>query len=142
MIRARIAVGGVVIAAITLAAAWLHPLAPTQDTAGPSVEAQGVLVSVDPEAETFVIAGPAGTQEFYVTPDTVIELGRTERIRFHDLRHSCATLLLVQGVAPRVVMEILGHSQIAVTMNTYSHVLPALQREAAARLEALLGTDA
>lgn len=63
-------------------------------------------------------------------------------IRFHDLRHSCATLLLVQGVAPRVVMEILGHSQIAVTMNTYSHVLPALQREAAARLEALLGTDA
>jgi integrase len=60
-------------------------------------------------------------------------------IRFHDLRHSCATLLLVQGVAPRVVMEILGHSQISLTMNTYSHVLPALQREAAARLEALLG---
>jgi integrase len=59
-------------------------------------------------------------------------------IRFHDLRHSCATLLLVQGVAPRVVMEILGHSQIAVTMNTYSHVLPVLQREAAGQLEALL----
>lgn len=59
-------------------------------------------------------------------------------IRVHDLRHSCATLLLVQNVAPRVVMEILGHSQIAVTMNTYSHVLPALQREAASRLEALL----
>jgi integrase len=59
-------------------------------------------------------------------------------IRFHDLRHSCATLLLVQGVAPRVVMEILGHSQISLTMNTYSHVLPALQREAAVRLEALL----
>ncbi|HEX6349870.1 MAG TPA: site-specific integrase [Candidatus Dormibacteraeota bacterium] len=59
-------------------------------------------------------------------------------IRFHDLRHSCATLLLVQGVAPRVVMEMLGHSQISVTMNTYSHVLPALQRDAAQRLEALL----
>ncbi|HCF99021.1 MAG TPA: hypothetical protein DEV93_00590 [Chloroflexi bacterium] len=44
--------------------------------------------------------------------------------RFHDLRHSCATLLLVQNVAPRVVMEILGHSQISLTMNTYSHVLP------------------
>lgn len=62
-------------------------------------------------------------------------------IRFHDLRHSCATLLLVQGVSPRVVMEMLGHSQISLTMNTYSHVLPALQREAAARLEALLGSD-
>lgn len=44
-------------------------------------------------------------------------------MRFHDLRHSCATLLLVQGVSPRVVMEILGHSQINVTMNTYIHVL-------------------
>ena len=42
--------------------------------------------------------------------------------RFHDLRHSCATLLLAQGVSPRVVMEILGHSQIALTMNTYTHV--------------------
>jgi integrase len=59
-------------------------------------------------------------------------------MRFHDLRHSCATLLLVQGVAPRVVMEILGHSQISLTMNTYSHVVPALQREAAAKLDALL----
>lgn len=59
-------------------------------------------------------------------------------MRFHDLRHSCATLLLVQGVSPRVVMEILGHSQINVTMNTYSHVLPSLQREAAARLDELL----
>jgi integrase len=58
--------------------------------------------------------------------------------RFHDLRHSCATLLLVQGVAPRVVMEVLGHSQIAMTMNTYSHVIPELQWEAARRMDALL----
>jgi len=59
--------------------------------------------------------------------------------RFHDLRHSCATLLLVQGVSPRVVMEILGHSQISLTMNTYSHVVPELGREAARRMDALLG---
>ena len=58
--------------------------------------------------------------------------------RFHDLRHSCATLLLVQGVAPRVVMEVLGHSQIAMTMNTYSHVIPELQWQAARRMDALL----
>jgi integrase len=61
------------------------------------------------------------------------------RQRFHDLRHACASLLLAQGVHPRVVMEQLGHSQIGLTMNTYSHVIPALQREAAAQIEALLG---
>jgi len=58
--------------------------------------------------------------------------------RFHDLRHSCATLLLVQGVSPRVVMEVLGHSQIGLTMNTYSHVIPELRREAADRMDHLL----
>jgi integrase len=42
-------------------------------------------------------------------------------IRLHDLRHTCATLLLSRGVSPRMVMDILGHSQIAVTMNTYGH---------------------
>jgi integrase len=62
--------------------------------------------------------------------------------RFHDLRHSCATLLLVQGVSPRVVMDVLGHSQIALTMNTYTHVLPELRREAADRMEALIGDRA
>jgi len=60
------------------------------------------------------------------------------RIRFHDLRHSCATLLLVQGVSPRVVMEVLGHSEIALTMNAYSHVVPELQMEAARRMQAIL----
>jgi integrase len=59
-------------------------------------------------------------------------------VGFHDLRHSTATLLLVQGVAPRVVMEILGHSQIATTMNIYTAVVPELQREAAARMDDLL----
>jgi integrase len=60
------------------------------------------------------------------------------RVRFHDLRHSCATLLLVQGVSPRVVMEVLGHSEIALTMNAYSHVVPELKREAAQKMEAIL----
>lgn len=59
--------------------------------------------------------------------------------RFHDLRHTCASLLLAQSVQPRVVMEILGHSQISLTMDTYSHVIPELQKEAAAQMDALLG---
>jgi len=70
-----------------------------------------------------------------------LEAAGIARIRFHDLRHSCATLLLVQGVSPRVVMEILGHSEIAMTMDTYTHVVPELQREAAARMESLLSRD-
>jgi integrase len=59
-------------------------------------------------------------------------------VRFHDLRHTAATLLLAQGVDPRTIMETLGHSQISLTLNTYSHVLPALQEEAAAKLDAIL----
>jgi integrase len=59
-------------------------------------------------------------------------------IRFHDLRHTAASLLLVQGVQPRVVMETLGHSQISLTMNTYSHVMPVLQRETAEKMGAIL----
>ena len=61
-------------------------------------------------------------------------------IRLHDLRHTCATPLLAQVVAPRVVMETLGHSGISLTMNTYTHVLPVLQRDAAARMDELFGT--
>lgn len=57
---------------------------------------------------------------------------------FHDLRHSCASLLLAQGVAPRVVMETLGHSRIAITLDTYTHVLPALQRDAADAMDRAL----
>lgn len=60
------------------------------------------------------------------------------RQRFHDLRHACASLLLAQNVHPRVVMEILGHSNIAITMNTYSHVLPQAQRDAVDLLDSLL----
>ena len=52
-------------------------------------------------------------------------------IRFHDLRHTAATLLLVQGVHPKIVQERLGHSQISLTLDTYSHILPGMGREAA-----------
>jgi integrase len=59
-------------------------------------------------------------------------------IRFHDLRHTCATLLLAQGVHPRLVMDILGHSSITVTMNIYSHVIPAMREEVAAKMDEIL----
>lgn len=68
----------------------------------------------------------------------LLEDARLPRQRFHDLRHTCASLLLAQGVHPRVVMETLGHSQVRLTMDTYSHVIPQLQREAAGRIDAIL----
>ena len=58
--------------------------------------------------------------------------------RFHDLRHCAASLLLAGGVAPRTIMGILGHSQISLTMNTYAHLSPALERDAANALDAVL----
>jgi integrase len=59
-------------------------------------------------------------------------------IRFHDLRHACATLLLSEGVPVKVVQEILGHSSVSVTMDVYSHVLPDMQERAAAVMDGLL----
>ena len=56
------------------------------------------------------------------------------RIRFHDLRDTAATLSLSQGVHPKIVQERLGHSQISLTLDTYSHVLPSMQKEAAQKL--------
>jgi integrase len=81
--------------------------------------------------------GPNVTHRFH----KLLKRAGLPAMRFHDLRHVSASLLLVQGVHPRVVMETLGHSQISLTMNTYSHVLPALQGDAAEKMEAILGFD-
>jgi integrase len=61
------------------------------------------------------------------------------RIRFHDLRHSAATLLFAQGVHPRTVMEILGHKDLKTTMRIYGHVLDQMKRDAAAKMDELFG---
>ena len=59
-------------------------------------------------------------------------------IRFHDLRHTCATLLLTRNVNPKIVSEMLGHSSITITLDTYSHVLPNMRDQAAAAMEEAL----
>jgi integrase len=59
-------------------------------------------------------------------------------IRLHDLRHTCATLLLSRGVHPKFVQELLGHATIAITLDTYSHVLPGMGDQTAAAMEAAL----
>jgi integrase len=61
------------------------------------------------------------------------------RMRFHDLRHTAATLLLSMGVPMRVVQDILGHSEMGTTANIYSHVLPSMHQEAMEKMDKLLG---
>ncbi|MEU8529225.1 site-specific integrase [Streptomyces sp. NPDC048629] len=68
----------------------------------------------------------------------VSETAGLRLIRLHDARHGCATLLTAAGVAPRVVMEILGHSQISLTMDVYTHVVQDTQREAISHMDRLL----
>ena len=60
------------------------------------------------------------------------------QIRFHDLRHTAATLLLSQGVHPKVVSEMLGHSSVRLTLDTYSHVTPTMQQQATDAMETVL----
>jgi integrase len=56
-------------------------------------------------------------------------------IRFHDLRHTCATLLLAQGTHPKYVQELLGHATIAITLDTYSHVIPGMGDQTARAMQ-------
>lgn len=70
---------------------------------------------------------------------TVLVEAGLPRIRFHDLRHSAATILLSMGVQGKVVQELLGHSNISITMDVYGHVLPSMQKDAMDKMDDLLG---
>lgn len=90
------------------------------------------------EEHGYVFTTPLGR---YIHPNTLyarfkvlLKKAGLPDIRFHDLRHSVATLLLSSGVHPKVVQEILGHSQISMTMDIYSHVLPAMHQDAMSKL--------
>jgi integrase len=79
-----------------------------------------------------------------VNPDTLstgwarfLRINNLPRVRFHDLRHAHATLLLLQGVHPKIVSERLGHASVGITLDTYSHVLPSMQSQAAEAFDGL-----
>ncbi|MDQ3832504.1 MAG: tyrosine-type recombinase/integrase, partial [Actinomycetota bacterium] len=69
---------------------------------------------------------------------TTLGACRAPPIRFHDLRHTCATLLLDKNINPKIVSEMLGHATVAITLDTYSHVLPNMQDHAATAMEDVL----
>jgi integrase len=83
--------------------------------------------------------GPLRRTHFHVNHfKPLLDAADLPAIRFHDLRHTSATLLLAAGVHPKVVQERLGHSQIGITLDTYSHVVPTMQLEAATKLDDMM----
>ncbi|WP_074318765.1 site-specific integrase [Micromonospora cremea] len=86
----------------------------------------------------FSVGTPIHPRNDYRSFRDIIRQAGLRQVRLHDLRHTAASVLLAQGVPARVVMEILGHSQMSVTLNIYAHVAPEIEREAAARLEGAL----
>jgi integrase len=92
--------------------------------------------------EDLVLASRVGSylhaSDVYESFRGLLDRAGLRRIRFHDLRHTAATLMLVGGVHPKVASEMLGHSTVAITLDLYSHVTPTLQREAAKAIEAAL----
>jgi integrase len=81
---------------------------------------------------------PLAARNIYRAFHSLLEKGGIRRVRFHDLRHTAATLLLASRVNPKVVSEMLGHAAVAITLDIYSHVLPDMQQDAAATLERVL----
>lgn len=97
------------------------------------------------DSKGLVFAGPDGgpIHPEYVTRafDRLVTKHGMPRIRFHDLRHTHATLLLRAGVPVKVVSERLGHASPGFTLNVYQHVLPGMQAEAAEVFERLLDAE-
>ena len=87
---------------------------------------------------TSEIGTPLDGNNIYKRYKLLLKENGLPNIRFHDLRHTAGTLLCIQSAHPRVAMETLGHSQIGITMNLYTHVASELQGEAADKMDSLL----
>jgi integrase len=87
------------------------------------------------------LGGPMDDRNDYRAWVKLLRAAKVRRIRLHDGRHTAATLLLAEGIHPRVVMELLGHSTMRTTTDTYSHVMPALAQQAADTLDAALWSE-
>lgn len=99
---------------------------------GLGAPAEDSLVFSDLEGE------PLHPEWFSAHFDRLVKAAGVPRIRLHDLRHTHATLALQAGVHPKVVSERLGHANVSITLDTYSHAIPALEEEAAAKVAALV----
>ena len=109
----------------------------------------------EPQSTVSALPSPSGHDRGLVFPNTLgtpmdytnlmprhfkplLKKAGLPNIRFHDLRHTCATLLLTKGVHPKIVSEMLGHSSVSITLDIYSHVIPGLGDAAALAMEDVL----
>jgi len=99
---------------------------------GDLYEDQGLVFTT----EVGTLINPSNLRQRSLAP--LLKKAGLPHIRFHDLRHTCATLLLLKGVHPKFVQELLGHATIAITLDTYSHVLPSMGNQTADAMEAVL----
>lgn len=83
---------------------------------------------------------PIGSRNIYMYFQEALEKSGLPKVTFHSLRHLHSTLLLVAGIHPKIVQERLGHSRIDITMDIYSHVIPGMQKPAAATMDKVLGS--
>jgi Phage integrase family len=99
-------------------------------------------IGMRPDGDTFVVTQTDGSplQPRSITHEWVRLLAakKLPRIRFHDLRHAHATHLLASGIHPKIASERPGHSKVGITLDLYSHVLPGMQEDAVAKLDAAL----
>jgi integrase len=103
-----------------------------RDCLGDLYEDQGLVFAT----QRGTLVNPTNLRKRSFEP--LLEKAGLPAIRFHDLRHTCATLLLSKNVNPKIVSEMLGYATIAITLDTYSHVLPNMQKGAARALEETL----
>jgi integrase len=100
------------------------------------------MVAAGPFPSAFVFAhldgSPLERNSVTKTFQRLLRDAGLPRLPFHALRHSCASLMLAQGVSIKVVQETLGHSTIATTMDIYTHLMPVLRQEAADTMDRLL----
>lgn len=124
----------VILTATAIAALRRHRVAQAEERlrAGPLWEDDG-LVFANTVGKP-VEAGNVLRRSFW----PLLEKAGLPHIRFHDLRHSAATLLMSKGVHPKVVSEMLGHSKISITLDLYSHTVPAMHQEAAEAMDAIM----
>jgi integrase len=96
---------------------------------GDRYQDQGLIFATD----TGALINPSNLRQRSFVP--LLKRAGLPHMRFHDLRHTCATMLLSRGVHPKFVQELLGHATIAIALDTYSHVMPSMGDATARAME-------
>lgn len=98
----------------------------------------GKILALDDFVFTNIRGRPIDPSVFTHVFTKIVHIANLNGVRFHDLRHTFASLMLLRGAKPKVISEALGHSSVAFTMDTYSHIIDGMQEDAMALLDTVL----